>query len=90
MNQSNVIVYDLFDTSNKTVLPISADKKLLYLYFNETGEEVYIYDKEKIYIYLYRSMFKSLVSQCVSVVRKTYTKSQLTEMRLPKQLYKYF
>lgn len=90
VNQSNVIVYDLFDTSNKTVLPISADKKLLYLYFNETGEEVYIYDKEKIYIYLYRSMFKSLVSQCVSVVRKTYTKSQLTEMRLPRQLYKYF
>ena len=34
-------------------------------------------------------MFKSLTLLSASVVSKTYTKSDLTKMGLPRQLYKY-
>ena len=85
----NVAVYDLFDTTNNTLLPIPTDARILKLCFNKTGEEIYVLTDFAIDIYLYKSVFKSLVLHCASVVKKTYTKSQLIEMRLPKHLYKY-
>ena len=89
VNRGNIAVYDLFDTTNNTLLSIPTDAGTLKLYFNKTGEEIYVRKDFEIYIYLYKSIFKSLVLHCASVVKKTYTKSQLIEMRLPKHLYKY-
>ena len=89
VGESNVTIYDLFDISNKAVLTITTDEKPLQLHFNKTGEEIFIYNGRKMYIYLFKSVFKSLILQCASVVAKTYTKSQLIEMGLPKHLYKY-
>ena len=90
VGENNVTIYDLFDISNKAVLTITTDDRPLQLHFNKTGEEIFIYNGRKIYVYLYKSALKSLVLQCASFLAKTYTKSQLIEMRLPKHLYKYF
>ena len=60
INRGEVVVFDLFDTTNFTVIPYGMN---LFLepdfYFNETGEEIYThYDGERMLIYLYKSMFK--------------------------------
>ena len=91
VNRGEVVVFDLFDTANFTVIPRGMK---LYLepdfYFNETGEEIYAhYDGERVLIYLYKSMFKSLLLQSALVVAKNYTIAQLRDMNLPRQLYKY-
>ena len=90
VGENNVAIYDLFDISNKAVLTITTDERPLQLYFNKTGEEIFIYNGRKMYIYLYKSVLHSLILQCASVVAKIYTKSQLIEKKLPKDLYKYF
>ena len=89
--RGEVVVFDLFDTTNFTVIPRGMK---LYLepdfYFNETGEEIYAhYDGEGVLIHLYKSMFKSLLLQSALVVAKNYTIIQLRDMNLPRQLYKY-
>ena len=90
INRGEVVEFDLFDTTNFTVIPYGMN---LYLepdfYFNET-EEIYThYDGERVLIYLYKSMFKSLLLQSVLVVAENYTKAQLHDMNLGRQLYKY-
>ena len=87
---TNVNIYDLFDMSNETVLTITPERTLSQLHFNKTGEEIFIYNGTKMCIYVYKSVLKSLILQCASVVARTYTKSQPIEMRLPKHFYKYF
>ena len=91
INRGEVVVFDLFDTTNFTVIPYGMN---LFLepdfYFNETGEEIYThYDGERMLIYLYKSMFKSWLLQSVLVVAENYTKTQLHDMNLRRQLYKY-
>ena len=86
----SITIHDLFDNSNKTLLPfLRIGKAPLKMHFNETGEELYIFDKEKMYIHLCKCTVKPLVLQCAFVVAKIYTKSQLFEVKLPKQLHKY-
>ena len=77
--------------SNQTVFGLSNRicRHPLELYFNESGEEFYVIYDDKICVYLYKSMFKSLVSLSASVVAQTYKKPQLIEMRLPQHIYKY-
>ena len=60
------------------------------MWCNETGKEFYIFREDKIYVYLHKPVFKSLTLLSASVVVKTYAKSDLTEMSLPRQLYQYF
>lgn len=86
----NVAVHDLFDISNDMYLPISRKVgEPFEVRHNKTGEELYICRGKKSYIYLHKPMFKSLTLLSASVVSKTYTKSDLTKMGLPRQLYKY-
>ena len=60
---------------NNAFLPVSSKERPGNICFNKTGEEIFIYvKKEGVFI----------------LVRKTYPKSKLIEMKLPKQLYKYF
>ena len=82
--------YDLFDMSNNTFIYIHSCRcGLPKLCFNESGEEFYLKSSHDIRVYLYKSMFKSLAYHAALIVTKTYTKSQLIEMRLPEHLYKY-
>lgn len=90
VRRNHVKVCDLLDVSNSAFLPIATDERPLRFQFNETGEEIYIYDNKKMYIYLCKPILKSLALLSASAVSKRYTKSKLVEMRLPKQLYKYF
>ena len=93
VQRNRATFYDLFDMSNNTFIYIKdgcGRCGLPQLYSNESGEEFYLKSNHgKIYVYLYRSMFKSLAYHAALIVTKTYTKSQLIEMRLPEQLYKY-
>ena len=85
------MIYDLFDIYSKTIFGLN-DLGYEYppdLCFNEFGEEFYIRYDNNICLYLYKSMFKSLVSHSASVVAQRYTKPQLIEVRLPQHVYKY-
>ena len=87
LKNGKICIFDVFHTSNNTFL--TYDEKYPEIYFNETGEEIYVLYDQKVSIYLYKSMFKTLLQQCAFVVAKTYTKCQLYNMKLPKRLYKY-
>ena len=89
MKYGEVCIFDVFDPSNKTFLTYGFDERHPQFYFNETGEEIYVHYDQRTCIYLYKSMYKSLLLQSASIVAKTYTKRQLTDMKLPKQIYKY-
>lgn len=80
-------ITDLFNTSN--VAKIEYDGFDPRLFFNETGEEVYARYEDKFCVYLYRSMFKSLLLHCAYIVASVYTEGQLNDMKLPKHLCKY-
>ena len=84
-----VCIFDVFDPSNKTFLTYGCNERHPQFYFNETGEEIYVHYDQRTCIYLYKSMYKSLLLQSASIVAKTYTKRQLADMKLPKQIYKY-
>ena len=92
VQDSGITVYDLFNKSNKALFAVRDIQ--IYgmpdLFFNESGEEFYLsYPPDKLFVYRYRSMLKSLVSHAASVAVQIYTKSQLIEMRLPVNLYKF-
>ena len=40
------------------VLTITPDKRPLQLHFNKTGEEIFVYNWTKMYIYLYKAVLK--------------------------------
>ena len=84
-----VCIFDVFDPSNKTFLTYGSDERHPRFYFNETGEEIYVHYDQRTCIYLYKSMYRLLLLHSASIVAKTYTKLELTDMKLPKQIYKY-
>ena len=84
-----VVIYDLFDTSDFAVLPYDEDEKPPQFYFNDSGEEIYAHYRQRMLVYLYKSMLKSLFLQSALITAKIYTKAQLRDMNLPRQLYKY-
>ena len=89
---SDITFYDLFNKSNKALFAVRDIQTYGKpdLFFNESGEEFYLScSPDKYFVYRYRSMLKSLASHAASVAVQTYTKSQLIEMRLPGNLYKF-
>ena len=92
VQDSGITVYDLLDKSNKASFAVRHIQTygIPDLFFNESGEEFYLsYSAEKLFVYRYRSMLKSLASHAASVAVQAYRKSQLIEMRLPENLYKF-
>ena len=92
VQDSGITVYDLFNKSDKASFAVRHIQTygIPDLFFNESGEEFYLsYSTEKLFVYRYRSMLKSLASHAASVAVQTYTKSQLIEMRLSGDLYKF-
>ena len=82
---------DVFDSSNEVVIGYSSTIfPLNYsINFNESGEEIYICENGTLKIYVYKSYLETLLLLSAAVVSRTYSLSQLTEMKLPKHLYKY-
>ena len=80
-------ITDLFNVSNVAI--VTYDGFDPQLFFSETGEEIYARYEDSICVYLYRSMFKSLLFHCAYIVASVYTEDQLNDMQLPKHLYKY-
>ena len=89
VKQWEVVIYDLFDTSDFALLPYDEDKEPSQLHFNESGEEIYAYHRQRMSVYLYKAMLKSLFLQSALITVKVYTKAQLRDMNLPRQFYKY-
>ena len=89
VKRCEVIIFDLLDTSNFTVLPYGVDERPPQFYFNESGEEIYVHYDQRTSVYLYKSMLKSLFLQSALITAKFYTKAQLRDMNLPRQLYRY-
>ena len=58
-------------------------------HFNESGEELYLFDKNKVDVYVYRSSVKTLAWLSAIVVSQKYTYEELVDMNLHKDLYSY-
>ena len=94
-DHKKIMVYDLFDQSNKTLIyevepKIKEDiddrgtKALnLKVCVSVTGEEIFVYNDNTINAYLYRSAVKSLVSLCVTFIEVRFSQQDLFEMKMP-------
>lgn len=94
-DHKKIMVYDLFDQSNNTLIyevepKIKEDmddrgtKALnLKLCVSITGEEIFVYNENRINAYLYRSAVKSLVSLCVTFIETRFSQQDFTEMNMP-------
>ena len=91
-------VRDLFDQSNKEIIPCRKGKGFARIgssYFgtvinsNKTGDVIYIWDDTKLRVFIYKPFPKSLVSLCGRIVSETFSRLQLENMNYPRHLYKY-
>ena len=89
---NGIKIRDVFDSSDEAVIPYSSTIfPLNYsINFNDSGEEIYICENGTLKIYVCKTYLETLLLLSAAVVSKTYSLSQLTEMKLPKHLYKYF
>lgn len=88
---NGIKIRDVFDSSNEAIIRYSSTIfPLRYsINFNDRGEEIYICENGTLKIYVYKSYLRTLSLLSAAVVSKTYSLPQLTEMKLPKHLYKY-
>jgi len=56
------------------------------VFFNSTGEEMFVVDENQLYIYVYKSKVRSLKRTCQIIVLEQYSTEQLNLMNLPKYL----
>jgi len=54
--------------------------------FNDSGEEIFIVDENKLMVFVYKSKVRSLKSICQMLVLEQYTREQLNYMNLPKNI----
>ena len=88
-DNSRVQMFDLLDSSNKALLYQGYNNARMDLCFSETGEEMYFYQRNKVTVCFYRCPIKSLLSLAVDFVCELYSKKELKEINLPKQLHQY-
>ena len=82
-----VHMFDLFDLKNKALIFQGNEDEDLHICFNDTGEEIYVFHQNTLYVYFHRLPIKSLLSLAADIVRKIYTKTELRQMNLPRDLY---
>jgi len=70
----------LFHQFNK---PLGIDAEV---FFNPTGEEIFVVDENQLEIYVYKSKVRSLKRACQILVWEQYSSEQLNLMNLPKYL----
>lgn len=58
------------------------------IFFNRTGEEIFIADKDKLKVFVNKSKVHSLKRICQLVVLQQYSSEQIDEMNLPKYILK--
>lgn len=56
--------------------------------WNETGEEIYIWDNLKLRVFANKACVPTLVSLCEFAVCKTFSRHQLKKLHFPKHLEK--
>lgn len=88
-NNSRVQIFDLLDCSNNALLYQGYNYARMDLCFNETAEEMYFYQKSKVTVCFYWCPIKSLLSLAIDFVCVLYSKKELEEINLPKQLHQY-
>jgi len=54
--------------------------------FNDSGEEIFIVDENKLMVFVYKSKVRSLKSICQMLVLEQYTSEQLNLMSLPRNI----
>jgi len=70
-------LFGLFDTGSYRMFPV---------FFNRSGEEIFIADKNYLQVYVYKSKVRSLKKTCQMLVSLQYTSEQLKLMNLPKYI----
>ena len=64
-------------------------QKRHFLKCSETGEEIFVWNHRELCVYAYKSSSETLLALTAHAVSKMYTASQLKEMKLPTQLYRF-
>ena len=71
----------------RTKISHGNEDKGLAIYFNDTGEEIYVFNQNILSVYFYRSPVKSLLSLAAGIVRIICTETELRQMNLPRYLF---
>ena len=92
-----LFIQNLFDKSNATIIPCARPIILdlcgctlfaTRINWNETGEEIYIWDNLKLRVFANKACVPTLVSLCEFAVCKTFSRHQLKKLHFPKHLEK--
>jgi len=85
-----VALYDVLNGKTRQILfnypdPFDPNSKI---FFNRTGEEIFIVYKNQLDIYVYKSKVRTLKRTCQILVLEQYSSEQLSRMNLPKNILK--
>jgi len=85
----SVLVYELVNDRMYRKLCISGRDQLpnVILFFNTTGEEIFLKEENKLNVFVYKSQVRSLKGICQLVVNDQYTNEQLKQLSLPKYIF---
>lgn len=90
--RDKIMVHDLFDFVDCKTIPYKVEdmfQKRHFLKCSETGEEIFVWNHRELCVYAYKSSSETLLALTAHAVSKMYTASQLKEMKLPTQLYRF-
>jgi len=79
--------YDILNDKTCKILDrFSNDAIMSSIFFNRTGEEIFVSNKNQLDIYVYKSQVRSLKRTCQLLVLQQYSSEQLKKLNLPKYL----
>lgn len=73
-----IFIFYVFDALNRVFLTYNAREIFSKFYFYGPGKEIYVLIRET--VYLCKSISRSLLMQCLSIVVNMYTESQMISM----------
>jgi len=89
--RESVLVYELVNDRVYKKLCINGRDQLIHyftLFFNTTGEEIFLKEENKLNVFVYKSQVRSLKGICQLVVTDQYTNEQIKQFSLPKYIFK--
>ena len=86
---SELHVFDLHDPGNTSLVFQGEQFMDWQCCISQTGNEIYIFQNDLLYVYFYKLPMKSLFSLAVDAVNRFYTVIELKKMNLPNHIYKF-
>jgi len=77
------IYNNIYDINGKEV-----DSNCSRIFFNQSGEEIFIVDGSKLHVLVYKSQVATLKNLCQMIVLQQYSEVQLKRMNLPRNIFR--